>query len=84
MGEVKKSASRNAAIAELLADGEKLKNFYRLNADDGMIGIIADEYARLTGGDSGEMSVLLKKWTHEHDAKVLKRKQKKRAKKSRC
>lgn len=61
-----------------------LKNFYRLNADDGMIGIIADEYARLTGGDSGEMSVLLKKWTHEHDAKVLKRKQKKRAKKSRC
>ena len=54
-----------------------LRNFYRLNSDDEMIGIMADEYARLTGGDSREMSVLLKKWTHEHDANVLKRKQKK-------
>ncbi len=34
MGEVKKSASRNAAIAELLADGEKLKNFYRFAAQN--------------------------------------------------
>ena len=34
MGEVKKSANRNAAIAELLTDGEKLKNFYRFAAQN--------------------------------------------------
>lgn len=34
MGEVRKLASRKAAIAELLADGEKLKNFYRFAAQN--------------------------------------------------
>lgn len=34
MGEVRKSSSRNAAIAELLTDGEKLKNFYRFAAQN--------------------------------------------------
>ena len=34
MGEVKKSTSRNTAIAELLADGAKLKNFYRFAAQN--------------------------------------------------
>lgn len=54
-----------------------LRNFYRLNADEGMIDIMADEYAGLTGQDGKEMATLLKKWTWEHDAKVLERKKKK-------
>lgn len=55
-----------------------LKNFYRLNATDDMIDIIADEYARLTRSDAGEMTRLLKKWTHAHDEQVRRRKAKKR------
>lgn len=54
-----------------------LKNFYRLNATDTMIDIIADEYAHLTSSDAQEMTRLLKAWTHAHDAKVLERKRKK-------
>lgn len=54
-----------------------LKNFYRLNATDDMIDIIADEYARLTHSDAMEMTRLLKEWTHAHDEQVLKRKAKK-------
>lgn len=50
-----------------------LKNFYRLNATDDMIDIIADEYARLTHSDAMEMTRLLKEWTHAHDEQVLKR-----------
>ena len=53
-----------------------LKNFYRLNATDDMIEIIADEYARLTHSDSKEMIRLLKEWTHAHDERVRKRKEK--------
>ena len=34
-----------------------LKNFYRLNATDDMIDIIADEYARLTHSDAMEMTL---------------------------
>jgi len=55
-----------------------LKNFYRLNASDDMIDIIADEYARLTHSDAGEMTRLLKEWTHAHDEQVRRRKAKKR------
>lgn len=54
-----------------------LKNFYRLNATDDMIDIMADEYARLTHSDSREMTRLLKEWTHAHDECVRKRKEKK-------
>lgn len=54
-----------------------LKNFYRLNATDEMIDIIADEYARLTHSDPQQMACLLKQWTHAHDARVLERKRKK-------
>ncbi len=54
-----------------------LKNFYRLNATDDMIDIIADEYARLTQADPIKMTRLLKSWTHAHDARVLARKKKK-------
>lgn len=54
-----------------------LKNFYRLNATDDMIDIIADEYARLTSSDAGEMTRLLKEWTHAHDEQVRKRKERK-------
>lgn len=54
-----------------------LKNFYRLNATDDMIDIIADEYARLTHSDPREMTRLLKEWTHAHDERVRKRKEKK-------
>lgn len=55
-----------------------LKNFYRLNAADDMIDIIADEYARLTNSDSAEMTRLLKAWTHAHDERVRRRKEKKK------
>lgn len=54
-----------------------LKNFYRLNATDDMIDVIADEYALLTRSDAGEMRRLLKEWTHAHDERVRKRKEKK-------
>lgn len=54
-----------------------LKNFYRLNATDDMIDVIADEYALLTSSDAGEMRRLLKEWTHTHDERVRKRKEKK-------
>ena len=53
-----------------------LKNFYRLNATDDMIDIIADEYARLTHSNVGEMTRLLKEWTHAHDEQVRRRKAK--------
>ena len=56
-----------------------LRNFYRLNATDNMIDIIADEYARLTHSDAMEMTRLLKEWTHAHDELVLKRKAKKKS-----
>ena len=56
-----------------------LKNFYRLNATDDMIDIIADEYARLTHSDAMEMTRLLKEWTHAHDEQVFKRKAKKKS-----
>ena len=55
------------------------KNFYRLNATDDMIDIIADEYARLTHSDAMEMTRLLKEWTHAHDEHVFKRKAKKKS-----
>lgn len=54
-----------------------LKNFYRLNATDKMIEIIAHEYALLTHSDPENMTSLLKEWTHTHDAKVLERKRRK-------
>lgn len=57
-----------------------LKNFYRLNATDDMIDVIADEYARLTHSDAVEMTRLLKEWTHAHDEQVRRRKAKKTAK----
>lgn len=57
-----------------------LKNFYRLNATDDMIDVIADEYARLTHSDAVEMTRLLKEWTHAHDEQVRRRKAKKIAK----
>jgi len=54
-----------------------LRNFYRLNASDTMIDIMAEEYACLTREDAGKMIGLLRKWTHEHDEKVIKRKRRK-------
>ena len=57
-----------------------LKNFYRLNATDDMIDVIADEYARLTHSDAVEMTRLLKEWTHAHDEQVRRRKAKKTVK----
>lgn len=54
-----------------------LKNFYRLNATDEMIDIIAHEYASLTHSNPKKMSLLLKEWTHKHDARVLERKRRK-------
>lgn len=54
-----------------------LHNFYRLDADDDMIDVIAAEYARLRGGDAAEMTAALKRWTHEHNARVAARKAKK-------
>jgi hypothetical protein len=51
-----------------------LRNFYRLNADEEMIKVMADEYARLTGSDAGEMVRLLSRWTHRHDERVRRRK----------
>ncbi|MBQ7827173.1 MAG: Kdo domain containing protein [Clostridia bacterium] len=58
-----------------------LKNFYRLHADEEMIDVIADEYARLTGGDSLSMARLLKQWTQAHDARVQERKRRKASRK---
>ncbi len=54
-----------------------LRNFYRLNASDEMIDVIAGEYARLTGKEPLKMIRLLKKWTHEHDEKVMRKKKRK-------
>lgn len=54
-----------------------LRNFYRLDASDDMIDVIAAEYARLRGGDPAAMAVRLKRWTHEHNARVAARKAKK-------
>ena len=51
-----------------------LRNFYRLQADEAMIDVIADEYAALTKQDPQLMSELLKRWTKEHDLRVQKRK----------
>ncbi|MDR1273672.1 MAG: hypothetical protein LBK12_03900 [Odoribacteraceae bacterium] len=51
-----------------------LRNFYRLNADEEMIEVIAGEYARLTGSDAGEMTRLLSHWTRRHDERVRRRK----------
>ena len=59
-----------------------LKNFYRLNATDEMIAVIADEYARLTHSDATRMTSLLKKWTHRHDRQVQKQIEKRNAKKA--
>lgn len=58
-----------------------LRNFYRLDASDDMIEIIAREYARLRGGDAGQMTEMLKNWTHEHNARVAERKRRKAKKK---
>ena len=55
-----------------------LHNFYRLNATDEMIDIIADEYALLTNSNPSSMSQLLKDWTHKHDAEVVKRQNRKK------
>lgn len=55
-----------------------LRNFYRLNATDSMIDVIADEYAHLTHSNPAYMSSLLKKWTHQHDEQVMKRNRKKK------
>lgn len=57
---------------------EGLRNFYRLNADKAMIGIIADEYALLTQGDKTDMTAKLMAWTTVHNRKV----QEKRARKA--
>ena len=51
-----------------------LRNFYRLQADEAMSDVIADEYAALTKQDPQLMSELLKRWTKEHDLRVQKRK----------
>ena len=48
-----------------------------MNASDTMIDIMAEEYACLTREDAGKMIGLLRKWTHEHDEKVIKRKRRK-------
>jgi hypothetical protein len=56
-----------------------LRNFYRLNADEEMVRVIAGEYARLTGGDPGEMTRQLWEWTSLHDEQV-RRRQARRAK----
>ncbi|MDR2414424.1 MAG: hypothetical protein LBD64_05515 [Odoribacteraceae bacterium] len=50
-----------------------LRNFYRLNADDEMIRVIASEYARLTNSDPGRMTRLLSRWTRRHDERVQRR-----------
>lgn len=54
-----------------------LHNFYRLNATDGMIDIIADEYAHLTNSNPQQMAAQLKEWTHDHDQKVMERNRRK-------
>lgn len=54
-----------------------LRNFYRLDADDDMIDVIAAEYARLRGGDAKAMAESLKRWTHDHNARVAARRAKK-------
>ena len=57
-----------------------LHNFYRLNATDDMIDIIADEYALLTHSNSLLMRQQLKSWTHKHDEEVIKRQKRKHKK----
>jgi hypothetical protein len=56
---------------------EGLRNFYRLNADEDMIRVIAGEYARLTNSDPARMTRLLSRWTTRHDERVKRRRDRK-------
>lgn len=64
-----------------ISPDEGLRNFYRLNADDNMIRIMADEYALLTHGDKADMTAKLMAWTNTHNRKVQEKRARKIARK---
>ncbi len=54
-----------------------IKNFHRLGSTEGMVQVMAEEYAKLRGVDSDKVLESMLKQTMNHNANVIKRKLKK-------